>query len=248
MTRLSNYCAKSALFKIDLYLIFHGAYTSTHVVQRMRDAQLTTKSVNNSISFLFRQFSPYSLFSIMSSSTKKKHVMAEVLDEFELPKETESIVRIVGGKGNNLHMVEDSSSEQFLVSMPRKFRRSVWVKRGDFVVVQPIEEGDKVKAEIVRVLYKEQIKYIKEEGRWPRGFAGKDDDDKKASEQDDLSKAADRLKVGDSESEEDSDSDLFVNTNHRPQTYEESEDETSDEDDVGEESGGEVSEDETPVN
>merc|ERR1712241_1242221 len=112
------------------------------------------------------------------------------------------------------------------------------------------EEGDKVKAEIVRVLYKEQIKYIKEEGRWPKGFAGKDEEDKKASEQDDLSKAADRLKVGDSESEEDSDSDLFVNTNHRPQTYEESEDETSDEDDddVGEESGGEVSEDETPVN
>ena len=178
----------------------------------------------------------------MSSSTKKKHVMAEVLDEFELPKETESIVRIVGGKGNNLHMVEDSSSEQFLVSMPRKFRRSVWVKRGDFVVVQPIEEGDKVKAEIVRVLYKEQIKYIKEEGRWPKGFAGKDDEDKK----DDLSKAADRLKVEDSESEEDSDSDLFVNTNHRPQTYEESEDETSDEED--DDVGGEVSEDETPVN
>merc|ERR1712109_49316 len=145
-----------------------------------------SKSVNNSISFLFRLFCPYSLFSIMSSSTKKKHVMAEVLDEFELPKETESIVRIVGGKGNNLHMVEDSSSEQFLVSMPRKFRRSVWVKRGDFVVLQPIEEGDKVKAEIVRVLYKEQIKYIKEEGMWPKGFEGKDDE--KANEQNELSK------------------------------------------------------------
>ena len=76
------------------------------------------------------------------------------------------------------------------------------------------------------------------------------DEDKKAGEQDDLSKAADRLKVGDSESEEESDSDLFVNTNHRPHTYEESEDETSDEDDddVGEESGGKVSEDDTPVN
>ena len=181
----------------------------------------------------------------MSSSTKKKHVMAEVLDEFELPKESETIVRIVGGKGNNLHMVEDASRDQFLVSMPRKFRRSVWVKRGDFVVVQPIEEGDKVKAEIVRVLYKEQIKYIKEEGMWPKGFEGKDDE--KASEQNELSKATDRLKVGDSESEEDSDSDLFVNTNHRPQTYEESEDETSDDDDDGEESNGDDNDKETPV-
>lgn len=37
---------------------------------------------------------------------------------------------------------------------------------GDFVIVEPIEEGDKVKAEIVRILYKEQVKYIKEEGKW----------------------------------------------------------------------------------
>ena len=185
----------------------------------------------------------------MSSSTKKKHVMAEVLDEFEVPKESETIVRIVGGKGNNLHMVEDAAHDQFLVSMPRKFRRSVWVKRGDFVVVHPIEEGDKVKAEIVKVLYKEQIKYIKEEGKWPKGFAGVDDESKKTSERDDLSKATDGLKVGDSESEEDSDSDLFVNTNHRPQTYEESESESSDDDeDASEEQEGGGSDQETPVN
>ena len=33
-------------------------------------------------------------------------------------------------------------------------------------MVEPIGEGDKVKAEIVSILYKEQIKYIKEEGLW----------------------------------------------------------------------------------
>lgn len=37
---------------------------------------------------------------------------------------------------------------------------------GDYVLVTPIEEGDKVKAEIINILYKEQIKYIKEEGKW----------------------------------------------------------------------------------
>ena len=41
--------------------------------------------------------------------------------------------------------------------MPNKFRKSVWVRRGDFVVVEPIPEGDKVKAEIARVLYKDQV-------------------------------------------------------------------------------------------
>lgn len=37
---------------------------------------------------------------------------------------------------------------------------------GDYVLVEPIEEGEKVKAEIVTILYKEQIKYIQEEGKW----------------------------------------------------------------------------------
>ena len=37
---------------------------------------------------------------------------------------------------------------------------------GDFVIVDPIVEGDKVKGEITHILYKEQIKYIKEEGCW----------------------------------------------------------------------------------
>ena len=36
--------------------------------------------------------------------------------------------------------------------MPTKFRKNVWIKRGDYVLVQPIEEGDKVKAEIVQIL------------------------------------------------------------------------------------------------
>lgn len=34
------------------------------------------------------------------------------------------------------------------------------MKRGDFLLCQPIAEGDKVKAEIVHVLYKENIQYI----------------------------------------------------------------------------------------
>ncbi len=52
---------------------------------------------------------------------------------------------------------QQQQTENFLVSMPNKFRKNVWVKRGDFVIVAPIEEGDKVKGEIATVLYKEQV-------------------------------------------------------------------------------------------
>ena len=41
----------------------------------------------------------------MSQSTKRKHVTKEVLDEFELPKDNQKIVKIVAGRGNNLHQV-----------------------------------------------------------------------------------------------------------------------------------------------
>lgn len=92
----------------------------------------------------------------------------------------------------------------------------MWIKRGDFVVIKPIEEGDKVKAEILTILYKEQIKYIKSEKLWPAGFEAR------LEEEVDLEA---RRSGGESDSEDESD--IFQNTN-RP-VYEESEETDSSE-------------------
>lgn len=95
----------------------------------------------------------------MSRVTRLKHVQRELeSDDLSLPTEKQQIVRIVSSKGNNLHEVESSDSKEsnFLVSMPMKYRKNVWIKRGDYVLVEPIEEGEKVKAEIVRILTPEQ--------------------------------------------------------------------------------------------
>ena len=43
---------------------------------------------------------------------------------------------------------------------------SIFPTLGDFVIVDPIEEGNKVCAEIVHILYNKQIKYLKNEGLW----------------------------------------------------------------------------------
>lgn len=81
----------------------------------------------------------------MSQATKRKHVHNEILqDEMTKPTEKQQIVKVINSRGNNLHEVEASDSSTFLVSMPTKFRKNVWVKKGDFIVVEPIEEGDKV--------------------------------------------------------------------------------------------------------
>jgi len=167
----------------------------------------------------------------MSQATKKKHVTKEVLDEFCLPEGNQRVVQIVAGKGNNLHQVfdpaevvddgddggkgdESSSLGKYLVSMPTKFRKSVWIKRGDYVIVEPIPEGDKVKAEIVRILYKEQIKHIKKEKLWPKFPGEEEEEDGGASRQ------------------EEEEEDLFVNPN-RPTAldYPSSSSESEEEDD-----------------
>lgn len=94
----------------------------------------------------------------MSKATKRKHVTKELQDDFDVPTEVQTIVRLVGSsRGNNLHEVIDSTGVQYLVSMPVKFRRIIWVKDGNFVLVEPISEGDKVKGEIVKILTKVRI-------------------------------------------------------------------------------------------
>lgn len=87
----------------------------------------------------------------MSKTTKRKHVAKEV-EDLSIPTKSQSIVKVIESRGNNLHEIVNSNGEQYLVSMPVKFRRHIWIKRGDFVLVEPIAEGDKVKAEIVKIL------------------------------------------------------------------------------------------------
>lgn len=154
------------------------------------------------LSILFSLFFLCRCTQIMSKATKRKYVVKEVLDDFILPASNQKIVRVLSGRGNNLHEVEDTEGEKFLVSMPTKFRRNVWIKRGDFLVVEPIEEGDKVKAEIVHILYKHQIKYIQDEGQWPKEFSEEENKTGIRSEND--------INVCNGSESED---DLFINTN-----------------------------------
>lgn len=143
---------------------------------------------------------------------KRKHVLKEqTADDFDLPKENQRIVRIVNSRGNNLHEVETADDDKFLVTMPTKFRRNLWIKRGDFVLVESIEEGDKVKAEIVRILSQEHIKIFTSANIWPKKFT------KKREHEDDYD-----------------DEGLFQNRNRRPNQLNSSEEEDDDTDEMDE--------------
>ena len=88
-------------------------------------------------------------------------------------------------------------------------------------MVKPIEEGDKVKAEILTILYKEQIKYIKAENQWPVGFEAAKVEEEEEEEGEEKEKG--------SEEDSEDDSDLFQNTNRPIYSESESSDETESE-------------------
>ncbi|KAI6237073.1 putative translation initiation factor eIF-1A [Aphelenchoides besseyi] len=106
----------------------------------------------------------------MSKTTKKRFVTKRLALEFVLPKEDELIGQVIGSVGRDLLDVRDQNDERYLASMPPRFRNTVYVRRGQFVYLLPIAEGDKVKAEITHVLDTETLLHVRERGLWPKRF------------------------------------------------------------------------------
>ena len=79
-----------------------------------------------------------------------------------------------------------------------------------------------MKAEILTILYKEQIKYIKAENQWPEGFESKIEDQEEGVEEE-------KRKGSDEEEDSEDDSDLFQNTNRPIYSESESSDESESE-------------------
>ncbi|XP_038627570.1 probable RNA-binding protein EIF1AD [Tachyglossus aculeatus] len=89
-----------------------------------------------------------------------------VLGDPIVPSGRQQIVRVLGTPGNNLHEIETAQGQRFLVNVPSKYRKNIWIKRGDYLIVDPIEEGEKVKAEISFVLCKDHIRSLQKDGLW----------------------------------------------------------------------------------
>ncbi|XP_030762834.1 probable RNA-binding protein EIF1AD [Sitophilus oryzae] len=119
----------------------------------------------------------------MSKPMRRKHVLLEVFRHgFSTPSEHQRIVKVLASRGNNLHEVEDSDGSRFLVTMPTKFRRTIWIIRGGYILIEPIQEGKKVKGKIVRILNNEQIQHFIQENVWPDAFLHVDKNEKEHNE------------------------------------------------------------------
>eukprot|EP00038_Savillea_parva_P010409 m.190056 g.190056 ORF g.190056 m.190056 type:complete len:194 (-) comp17937_c0_seq1:241-822(-) len=160
--------------------------------------------------------------------TRTKKDVVHALHEYPIPdtERGEYIAQVVGPAGNNLHLIRLPDGEECLCSMPNRFRKNIWIKRNDFLIVWPIDEGDKVKAEIVHVLMKEHVRHLRNRGLWPHEFDDEGGSDDETADQGDGAAAsgdgdgalagAEDPPAGDEHSEssdEDDYSDLMPNMN-----------------------------------
>eukprot|EP01138_Halocafeteria_seosinensis_P007833 gb/GECG01008003.1/.p1 GENE.gb/GECG01008003.1/~~gb/GECG01008003.1/.p1 ORF type:complete len:203 (+),score=34.24 gb/GECG01008003.1/:1-609(+) len=111
----------------------------------------------------------------------RKNVTQEVLEGHPEPDESrhQVIARIVEPRGSNIFEVETPKGRTGLCLLPTKFRKLVWIKRGDFVIASEAEgdydtkEGSgrgKVTFQIDNILFPEQIKHLQHVGKWPDVF------------------------------------------------------------------------------
>jgi probable RNA-binding protein EIF1AD len=107
----------------------------------------------------------------------RKGVTDEVLHGNPVPEEGELVARVVGSRGGNVIEVFCGDNTEGLAVMPQKFRKLVWVKRGDFVIVSgastdiEVTNGSgAIRYRVKHILYKDQIRHIKNVGVWPEIF------------------------------------------------------------------------------
>lgn len=74
--------------------------------------------------------------------------------------ESQSIARVIKAVGNNLYSVESPSGKTLLVELPSRFRSTVWIRRGGYVLVDRTAFGDrenKLDGEIINVVGDEKV-------------------------------------------------------------------------------------------
>ncbi len=106
----------------------------------------------------------------------RKNLKRAAMEETLTLQQGQSIMQVVSLRGSNLIEVIDAKGEKALAIFPAKFQKSMWIKRGNFVVVddsgreEAIESGRKVACVVVQVLFHEQVRLLQKSPQWPEIF------------------------------------------------------------------------------
>ncbi|CAM9557107.1 unnamed protein product, partial [Chrysoparadoxa australica] len=105
----------------------------------------------------------------------RKSVQDDYLNGFPELAEGEEVARVAGSRGSNILQILCVDGRTSLAILPTKFRKLIWVKRGDYVIVSTSDGGyenskgeeGKVRHMTEHILNQDQIKHLKALGKWP---------------------------------------------------------------------------------
>lgn len=128
----------------------------------------------------------------------RKHLTESVWNDLPEPTSNERIAKVLGTRGSNqfeliigpetpASVVLDKTPQ--LAILPTKYRKLVWLKRNDYVICSCAAEDDGagdtategrgdeggIRYMIKHILYKDQVKHLKEKGFWPKDEIFSDD-------------------------------------------------------------------------
>ncbi|KNA15260.1 hypothetical protein SOVF_099740 [Spinacia oleracea] len=112
----------------------------------------------------------------------RKNLKREVEDDGLTLQLGQSIMQVVSLRGSNLIEVTDAEGEKSLALFPAKFQKSMWIKRGSFVVVddsakvEALESGSKVGCIVSQVLFHDKVRRLQKSSDWPEAFRSKNID------------------------------------------------------------------------
>ncbi|KAG6547576.1 hypothetical protein Mapa_011025 [Marchantia paleacea] len=140
------------------------------------------------------------------------------------PQPGQVLMRVVAMRGSNVIEVEDADAQKTLCMLPAKFHKSMWIKRGNFVLVdegdreKAKEAGNKVTGTVAQVLYDEHIRELRKTSFWSPSFDATGKPSVSGADQNSTEPKQEANKIdGDSESDEEEDGlpPLQANMNRR---------------------------------
>ncbi|CAM9432063.1 unnamed protein product [Scytosiphon promiscuus] len=105
----------------------------------------------------------------------RKSVTDDYLNSTPEPGENEEIALAQAPRGSNIIEIMLASGEPALALLPTRFRKLIWVKRGDYLITSTSAgdfetsagEAGKVRHRVEHILNKDQVKHLKKQGLWP---------------------------------------------------------------------------------
>ncbi|KAG5031650.1 hypothetical protein JHK85_015632 [Glycine max] len=99
----------------------------------------------------------------LKRATEEKHITLQ---------DGQGIMQVVSLRGANIIEVMDASGNKLLALFPAKIQKSMWIKRGSFVVVdesgkeKALESGSKVACLVSQVLFSKQVRELEKSPEW----------------------------------------------------------------------------------